>query len=340
MNIRFLFGVITVLGVLGIALVISGLFNLFTFLPRRGKGALEGYGSSELAADDYSGWPLSARIARSIFSLRRDPSTIENLEDRLRRAGYPYYSASHYYSRQLIYTFLFGAFGVVATSSLAMFGLNLSPMAVLVISFGMAVWGSAQPGGEVDKQIKERRESIVVDMTTGLPRLILHFRARNTVGPAFAAYIEMSRTGSAKSEELKRSREEAEHENIQFHDHAAQTLSGFGGNLFADIVNRMAVNMSGETDYDLCAERTKTWYPQTIEVERFLNIIATGTMSQFPIIERLQDLAKDLRIDYRLRQKENGAKARQLVMLTSALMLFPILLVIGGPLFAFMLAFF
>lgn len=340
MNIQFLFGVVTVFGVLGIALFIAGLFNFLSYLPRRGKSALEGYGQSEKGDDDFSGWPLSARIARSVFSLRRDPALVENLDEKLRRAGYPYDSAAHYYGRQLLYTFLFGAFGLVATSSMSMFGVNLSPITVLLISFAMAVWGSQQPGGEVSKKITDRRESIIVDMNTGLPRLILHFRARNTVGPSFEAYINMAKTGSAELEELIISKQEAEQENIEFHDHAAQTLAGFGGNLFADIVNRMAINMSGETDYGLCSERTKMWYPQTIEVERFLNIIVTGTMSQFPVVERLQDLAKDLRIDHRLRQKENGAKARQLVMVTSALMLFPILLVIGGPLFAFMLAFF
>lgn len=72
MNIQFLFGIITVFGVLGIALFIAGVFNLLAQLPRRGKGALAGYGEGDKAADDYSDWPLSARIARSIFSRSRD----------------------------------------------------------------------------------------------------------------------------------------------------------------------------------------------------------------------------------------------------------------------------
>ena len=64
---------------------------------------------------------------------------------RLMRAGLPFYSPQHYYSRQLTYTLLMAAVGLLVGTVAALL-VRIPPIVVVGAAFLLGVWGSSLPG--------------------------------------------------------------------------------------------------------------------------------------------------------------------------------------------------
>ena len=111
----------------------------------------------------------------------------------------------------------------------------------------------------------------------------------------------------------------------------AIALNGMGGNLFAELLNRVAAELTRSVRPDEIAAHMRLLFPPAVELGYFLDILVGGIDGSLPMKERLEELSHELRIDLRARQREAAQSANQVVILAAAAELLPIFAVVGAP---------
>ena len=164
------------IGAVGLFTLLSSLTGLLArLLPQRSESRINQ--RLGLRGASAGGWSLMARIGRSFSRMKRESyQTDDDLMDSLLRAGLPYTSPVHFYSRQILAVLIFGAFGLMLSLLLSVW-VQIPPTMVLGAALLAGYWGSAQPQAEVKKRLRSRSEDLMVDMTYGLPRLILYLES-------------------------------------------------------------------------------------------------------------------------------------------------------------------
>jgi hypothetical protein len=315
---------ITILGFLALFNGIGGFLKL-----GKGKGAFDEDLRSARSAE--KGWPLLARIAKSIFVLGRKESE-EDIETLLQQSGFSYPSLERYYLEQLGNTILFGIFGLVVTILPSFFGQDLPPGVVLGAGFGFAFWGSTRPKAEVRSALKRRQRALLEDMTYNLSRLTTFIKTHGTLQTALREYLATARKRSTPPEERRRILAEAQAQAETLAARMGKTLEGFGGNLFAEMVNMLAVQLAQGIPPQKAVQYVKQFYPYTLELEQFLTILTLGISEGLPLVPQLQGLSKQLRGKLRQRMREAGQEANLIVSAGQALiLLFPVMILIMGP---------
>jgi hypothetical protein len=313
----------------GVSLAVTlaaGLGLADPLLARLRRSKLENLEGLEQDAD----WPLAARLARSLGLLTKSALPEDELMTRLLQSGLPYYSPAHYYSRQVTSALLFAAFGLVNAAALGL-ALRQPLWLVAAAALGCGLWGAAQPGAEVRARLRRRGRELALDMTYQLPRLVLLLEALGSLQEAMAGYLETAQAPGT-SEKVRR---EAEVQARLMSDRLAMdlgiALNGMGGNLFAELLNRIASQLARSVRPEDVAAQMRQLYPPSLELDNFLDILSAGLSGGLPMKERLAELAQQLRLDLRARQREAAQAANQVVIIAAAAELLPIFAVVSAP---------
>lgn len=344
MNSRFLIGTVSAIGILAIIGFLTILFDVIKITPRKKKGVLTQSPDQDSEIDDENNWPLMARIAKSFSSVGKKEDEIDSnaeLELRLQKAGFPYFSASHYYSRQLGFSIFMAGIGLLMGVAISVYAININSTTVLAIALGLAFWGSQQPKAEVENELKKRKDALVYDMTNNLRRFTTQVRARGTAVEAIHYYISGVRVeGGISQAEWDQKVSQAKSDAEELSAQMGRVLAGFGGNLFADLINRLSHDLARNVPPEEASENVKTFYPYSVEVDQFLSIVEGGLRGTLPLVERLEELSKSLKVTRRSLRRESALKTRQNVMMGSALMIFPVFIVFLAPLLQVFSSFF
>jgi hypothetical protein len=338
-NPRILLAAAYVLGSIGGALILSALVGGL----RSGRGSLEAIdrsirGTDRTAEQD---WPFIARVARSFFSIFPRRESNQSLEERIRRAGYPFNSVAHFYTAQLSFTFLFGVAGLLAGLLVSLFGIDLPAPVVLTFGILMAYIGSSLPADEIKDELERRKREMVIDMTMGgLSRLNIAMMSQTSLLQAMGDYVDRQKViadlESAEGPEWEKARQrlrEAKGDIELAAGNAAATLKGFGGNLFADMINRLAAYLAEGAKPARAAQMVSDQYPYIDELSRFLVIVETGLETGADFVQSFEQFNLELRSNFRARQRELGQRAVTLAKLGQGLMFLPMLLLLMAPLF-------
>jgi hypothetical protein len=249
---------------------------------------------------------------------------------RLFQAGLPYYSPAHYYSRQVASALLFAAFALVNTAALAQV-FHLPAVMILAVTFLLGLWGAAQPAAEVRSKTKRRAKDLVLDMTYQLPRLILLLEAYGSAQEAIREYLATAARMEKPEKEREEARRQAQTLSKEFALELGTALAGMGGNLFAELLNRIAGELTRGVRPEAIAIHLRQVFPPGIELDHFLQILIGGMEGNLPMKERLAELSHQLRVDLRARQREAAQAANQVVIVAAAAELLPIFAVVGAP---------
>jgi len=272
-----------------------------------------------------------ARIGRSFSRMKRESyQTDDDLMDSLLRAGLPYTSPVHFYSRQILAALIFGAFGLMLSLLLSVW-VQIPPTMVLGAALLAGYWGSAQPQAEVKKRLRSRSEDLMVDMTYGLPRLILYLESMGEFQLAADRVLQTEVITRLPQPEILRRQQGAMLVSEEYAMLLGATFIGFGGNLFADMLNRLASYLAQSIPVEEAVEKTKRFYPNTPKLNQFLDIVSAGVAQEIPMKQRLEDMQIVLRDELRLRVKEQAAGAKQVVILAAAAELLPLFMIVGAP---------
>jgi hypothetical protein len=310
-------------------MVVSSIFGLLQkLMPEKAQGKIARRLGTN--AGDTS-WPITARIGRSFSRIKQENyKTDDDLMDRLLRAGLPYYTPAHFYGRQIAYTLLFGAFGLIVLLLFSVL-IQLPPLIILGGALFIGFWGSTQPQGEVKKLLKERSDDLVVDMTYGIPRLLLYLESLGEFQLATNKVLETVQISQLPEKEIKNREEAAKLVSNEYALLIGTTFIGFGGNLFAEMLNRLASYLAQSIPVEEAIEKTKRFYPTTPKLNQFLDIVQAGIQQEIPMRERLEDMQEVLRDELGLRVKEKAASAKQLVIVAAAAELLPLFMIVGAP---------
>jgi hypothetical protein len=334
MPMNYLMGISFVLGVLGLWVVLGALFNMFGFLTVKRKRIYDT--DKDLGAAEEAHWPLFARVMKSIivgFKKEDLPEANADLKIRLQKAGFPFYSPAHYYSRQFANTFLFGAFGLIMGIGYSATGSDISPVAVIGLSIGMAVFGSTRPAAEVKAGIEKRKKDLIMDMTAAMASLIVQIKAKNAPIQAVMAIVDSQRVQKEQNlEDIERIQNKINDEAANNAFMLGQTLAGFGGNLFADMLNRLAILLTENKKIEDAAAEIKDHYPYSLEMDQFLEIFAGGIRGELPMVERLLEFSKQLKNTRSQHRKEQGAQAQMIVSVANVFLLIPTVVLFIAPL--------
>jgi pilus assembly protein TadC len=169
---------IAFLGALGFSLLLSAAFFPFERLsvaaPRASSpldraDAIEGAAfAAPREVTIFADKPILDRILSPWIvevTRRAGPKRKEDVEDRLRRAGYPFQTAGDYYGTKLVNGFLGFVVGLIVI--LVVFR---SP-ALIFVPIGMAVLGVVSPDQQISEALKKRRELLFAEMAFTLDRL-------------------------------------------------------------------------------------------------------------------------------------------------------------------------
>jgi hypothetical protein len=274
------------------------------------------------------------RLGRTLAGIGGKTVADEDLMDRLRRAGYPYYSPGHYYSRIIANGLIFASMGLVVGVFPAIVGWNLPPLVVLGLAGLLGFWGTTQPAGEVRKALSVRQRDIVVDMAYELPRILVILDAYgDPVRTINEASLAMQPAEDAEDLEEKRAkvRKALAAESPEYREQVQQAFTGFGGNLFAEALNRFAQRLAANESPDRARAETLKHYPITPELTNFFDILVQGVTAEFEMRQQLKDTAVAMQEDLRQAMKEAAAKAKQIVILCAAAQLIPLFIVVGAP---------
>ena len=332
----WIFSFALTIGAFGLWLLLMSALGLVDGLPeqieklRKSRlGELDVKNNDRKAAGN-ADWPLFARLAKSFVRVARSAPEDKDLMIRLLQAGLPYQTPVHYYSRQVTNALLFAAFGLFNAAAIALV-FHLPPILVIAIAFICGLWGSAQPAVEVRSKIARRRRDMTLDMTYQLPRLVLLLGAYGSIQDTITAYRAAAGDPDEALEKRQENLAKAQKYSEQFGIVLGDTLAGLAGNLFADLLNRFAGELSRNVEPPAAAQRLRLLYPSSIELNHFLDILVGGIQGGLPMKERLTELASQLRVDLRARQREAAQAANQVVILAAAAELLPIFAIVGAP---------
>jgi hypothetical protein len=275
--------------------------------------------------------PLAARLAHDISQALPIETDKEPIERRLSQAGNPYDSPAHFYQRKFAYMILFAVIAVVVCYFLGVPALMTLALAIIAALFGLYA-----PDSEVNDRIKKRREALRREMAFMLDRVSYALMAYGTLQEALA------RMGTAYSEEDEQSRPgmlipsspRGDEKQRQRMATMGTTLTGMGGGLFAEYLNRLASMLlsSAEERFDKIRDELALHYPSSPEIQNFLDIVESGLRGA-PMTEHLFELADTMISDLAQEQREAGMRATAIVVAAAGLILIPLLLVVGGPAF-------
>lgn len=275
--------------------------------------------------------PLAARLAQDISAALPVYSDSEPIEIRLSQAGNPYDSPIHFYQRKFGYMILFAAGALILC-----YLLNIPVLMIIAVVLIAALFGLYAPDSEVNEQINKRREALRREMAFMLDRVSYALMAYGTLQEALirlgTAYVDPDET---PKQDLLLPNTPGEN-NEQQHRMASMgtTLTGMGGGLFAELLNRMASLLLSSADerFGKIREELALHYPSSPETQSFLDIVESGLRGA-PMTEHLFELADALIDDLAQEQREAGMKATAIVVAAAGFILIPLLLVVGGPAF-------
>ena len=330
---RFLIWITAVLGGSGlwlIAISFSGLgASLFPELFKSKN--LEKLSGRE---SDVKMEPFSVRVVRTLqsFGRKKQDKIVqdENLEARLLRAGVPFYSAAHFYSRQFAYTLIYGAAGLFWGLVISVL-IKIPPITLLLFAFGMGYFGSKQPANEVKSKLAGRKKDMTVEMAMTLKRLIMNLDALGDIQSAIRKTSQSVKQTAVNPEEQEAIRQRSKEGSSENSILMGQVLTGYGGNLFAEALNRFAALLASGKTPKYAVEHTSKFYPQNPSFQNFLDVLVGGLEGKIQVTDRLNELLIDLRHTLGEILKENVAKARQVVIAFSAACLLAIFGVVGAP---------
>lgn len=222
------------------------------------------------------------------------------VEERLRRAGWPYTSVGDYYGSKVALAMAF--FGIGALCGVLF---RLNPVFIAVLAAGLGVLGLFRPDEEVQSVIKERREAIFREMAWTLDRI--------------AAVM---KTGEALEPTLNR----LTSENYAW-------VSGGMGGLFIALLRDIAAGLSARrSDVEAMLNNLRAGLPADMpELDEFLQIVQVNLQKRQPVVEQIRALGRVMRDELNNRIDEVAQKSElKVVMLTSGIVVPSMILVIGG----------
>ncbi|KAA3643892.1 MAG: hypothetical protein DWQ07_17400 [Chloroflexi bacterium] len=275
--------------------------------------------------------PFTVRLARSFGRLASQTKDDESLQESLLRAGLPYVSPLHYYSDMFSYVMLYGAAGlgiglVLTTRSSA------PPLVALVAGFLGGLYGATQPNDDVKKWLRRRTQDLTVDMTYGLPRLVLILEAYGEAQLAMREFV-----GKTADREISDKQKQKQEKYLPLLDSddailVGQALTGFGGNLFAEVLNRLGGQLSQGRPPAAAVQHVERFYPRHAALSNFLNIFVAGVEGKIPMAERLEVMVEELQQDTILIQQEAGKNADTIITIAATAQLLTVMLLVMVPL--------
>ncbi len=254
-----------------------------------------------------------------------------DLMTKIFQAGLPFFSPQHYYSRQIAYAVMMAAMGLLVGSAAA-FLFRIPFIVVIVIAFLLGIWGSTLPAGEVRRKMNERVEGLILDMTYNITRLRMQFDRWGQIRPAIDRMLETApKEGHFSDAEQSMIEKQWESFPEDVAVNLSMYLSGIGGNYFAELLNRFAMELSRGVSPEQAAERMKKHFKPSFEMDNFLKTLVAGINGE-PIAERLREIDNRLHSQLSKRIRIAGAAAESIITLVSAITILPLFMIIGIPL--------
>ncbi len=304
--------------------------------------------------------PFAARLAAVLSEAIPLRKSTDPVSLRLSRAGNPYGGVVEFYQRKFVM--------MVSLAAAGMTGCLLLGTAPGVTFGAAAVLGAAgffAPDSEVRDALERRSSRLRREMAFMLDRVAFAVMAYGTFQEALARINQLEQD----DENVRRSERGHDENPVQRGEVSwssgrssmmgnvlagqnpseprsdtrqgrirmvsfGSTVSGIGGGLFAEYLNRMASMLLGSAgvQFDSIREQLGIHYPPAPELRTFLDIVETGLRGT-PMTERLLELTDSLILDLEQEQREAGMKATSVVILAAGAVLVPLLLVVGGPAF-------
>jgi hypothetical protein len=326
MSMQAVYLLIALTAALGVFFLASGITGLFG-----GRGIGKTVSLIDEDRQRSATLPLAARLAQDISNAIPIETERDPIEIRLLRAGNPYDSPAHFYQRKFGYMVLF-----TATTLIISYFLSIPAPMILVLITVAALFGLYAPDSEVNDRINKRRDALRREMAFMLDRVAYALMAYGTLQEALARLGTAYSDGDEDSERMVLLPTNFEEQENKRERMAAMgsTLTGMGGGLFAEYLNRLASLLlsSAEERFGKIRQELGQHYPSSPEIQSFLDIVETGLRGA-PMIEHLFELADAMIGDLAQEQREAGMRATAIVVAAAGLILIPLLLVVGGPAF-------
>lgn len=297
------FAVLFGIGVWALVTSLPGLFRK-DVVRERMEAYLGKKGQRQLIVSAMPDIPLAQRLLAPLlmdigfFLFQKQDA--DSIEDRLRRAGWPYASVGDYYGSKVAFALAF--FGVGAFCGVLF---QLHPVFIAALAAGLGILGLFRPDEELQQLIKERREAIYREMAWTLDRMAAVMKTGEGLEPTLT-HITNEHYG---------------------------WVSGGSGGLFIAVLRDIAAGLSTRrSDVEALLTGLRVTLPDNLpELDELMQIIQVNLQKRQPVVEQIRALGRMMRDELNNRIDEVAQKSElKVVMLTSGIVVPSMILVIGG----------
>jgi hypothetical protein len=213
-----------------------------------------------------------------LFGARSDPASVE---DRLRRAGWPFVSVGDYYGSKIAYTVGFFCVGALCG---VLFGLN--PLGVASLAAGTGLMGLLNADRDIEALLTQRRESLRREMAWTIDRLATVMSTGRQLQPTLVRLTS---------------------------DEYAWVAGGAGGLFIAllrDIVRELS---AGRNDVAVMLDELRRSLPEGVpELDEFLKVVQLNLEKNKPAVAQFRALGKTMRDQLNNRIDELAQEAEKM----------------------------
>jgi tight adherence protein C len=223
------------------------------------------------------------------------------IEDRLRRAGWPYVSVGDYHGSKVLWGVLLLILGVVVSVFL-----NLPTLLIALLAAGLGFGGLYLPDIKIRRLTEERRQALFREMAWTIDRMAT-----------------VMKTGEAFESSLNR-----------LTGNELAWVAGGSGGLFIALLRDIAAGLSAKPHdiREMLDEVRRTLPLGMPEVDEFLQAVQVNIEKRQPITDQLRALGRTMRDQLNNRIDEVAqAAALKVVVLISGVIVPSLLIVILGP---------
>jgi len=222
------------------------------------------------------------------------------IEDRLRRAGWPYVSVGDYHGSKVLWGVLLLILGTLAGVIL-----NLPVAVIATLGAGFGFSGLYLPDMKLRRLTEERRQALFREMAWTIDRMAT-----------------VMKTGEALESSLNR-----------LTNKELAWVAGGSGGLFIALLRDIAAGLSSKPHdlREMLDEVRRTLPDQMPDVDEFLQAVQVNLEQRQPMVDQLRALGRTMRDQLNNRIEEIAQAAALQVLLTEAVALLSLLIIILGP---------
>lgn len=279
---------------------------------------------------DIRKWPLAARWMHSLAGVgKKEAPNNKDLMVRLMQSGFVFASPAQYYYYQVALALMMGA-GFLAVMIILSTTTPVSPMLIILVSFALGMIGAMLPESQVKSAIKKRQDDLRLDMTFQLPRFILLLESTGNMQSAIKSILESAERQDIPTKKAEERRKAMDALTQEYQIELGMSLTGFGGNLFAELINRIAQLLQQQAKPEAIMEDIENHFKMFPALSEFLTVIQDGLRGH-PMKDNLVQLSEQLRKDLNSILKDSSTKAVTVTTLGTGIALIALMAIFLAP---------